>query len=117
MYVDLESDNQRKGPNATLNVDPEKLTQIQQGFEAEVERIRTWIREHSDPLINVTSPGEDDCSQHMMNDLVKSGTSALDAARTYAQRLETAALKLADSVKAYQASDDANAANLRQVTE
>jgi PE family protein len=114
MYVDLESDNQRKGPNATLNVDPEKLTQIQQGLEAEAERIQTWIRDNHRALSTVDAAGEDDCSRHMAGDLSKTGGDAIEAAQTYVERLQTAAVKLKESAKAYQLDEEHNATNFRQ---
>lgn len=116
MYVDLTAD-QEAGPSATLNVDPAKLTQVQQGFEAEIERLQSWKLDYADPLAAVPHAGGDNCSKHMSNDLSNSGKSALEAMDTYIERLRTAALKLSESAKAYQLQEEHNASKFRQEPE
>jgi len=113
MYVDLGPDEQ-SGKPAAMIVDPAKLTQVQQGFDAEAERIQNWIAENQDALMFVGSAGGDGCSRHMASDLSKTGTSAIDAANAYIKRLQTAALKLSENAKAYQLQEEHNASNFGQ---
>lgn len=113
MYVDLGADG-TTGEPAKLVVDPDKLAQLKQGFEDEAERIRTWIFQNGESLRNVQHAGEDECSKHMASNLSKNGQSAIDAANAYIERLKSAASKLDETARAYQAGDEDNASKFRQ---
>lgn len=116
MYVDVGPEGE-SGQQLGMIVDPDKLLQLKAGFEAERDRIATWLRDNRERLINIDPPGNDPCSSDAMAVFGRNGDSAIAKAEDYVQRLTTVAQKMHESAVAYGLIEDDTASKFRQEPE
>lgn len=113
MYIDTGA-TPGSGQPTSMAVSPDKLLQLAQGLESQVENITTWLRQHHLDLAEIPPPGNDPCSRDTMAVLSQNGKTAVEAAEAYLLQLRTMANKMQESAASYGLLEDATTVKFRQ---
>lgn len=114
-FVEAGEDTPWRVPDATLQVEPDKILQLKRRLEDRRDAINNVLDQERESLRGIRPPGADPCSEACARGLSENGTQATEVLDRFVQELATTIAAVDEAARTYGLVEEENTTRFRQV--